>query len=48
MILELAGGKDRGKLSGTIDLYRAIIVSLGFEVVEKNVGAQPSSIEKDK
>ena len=42
MILELAGGKKRGNLSGTMDQYRKIIVSLGFEVVEKRLHQRSS------
>lgn len=37
MILELAGGKKRGNLSGTLEEYRKIVVSLGFEVIEKRL-----------
>ena len=35
-ILQLAGGKQRGNWSGTMDDYRKIVSSLGFNVDERS------------
>jgi hypothetical protein len=40
MILELAGGKERGSLSGTMKQYQKIVVALGIEVVEKDTALE--------